>query len=194
MRLKRKDRNWLIITLSAMMVLSAFALLTGCAKPPLPPATEITENKESTTVTHTEKKEIDRNKAVADSLLIVIGQIRTSKKDCDSVCQEAVNQMFEQINHKKVSGDNSYGFLWDKHKKLLIAYANLAETVNQKTETGKDSIVYIDRYTKKEIPVTVKYTPWYYKYPAYFGWACFLLLCGYLISKFKLWTLKKLPL
>lgn len=189
--MRLKDRTWLMITLSAMMVLFAFALLTGCGKPLLPPVKETIENNTNTTVNHTDKKEIDRSKAVADSLKIVIAKISTDKKECDSVCQKALDQLLEQINHQKVSGKNSYGFLWDKHKRLLTAYANLAETVNQKTVITKDSIVYRDKLIKKEIPVTIKYTPWYYKYPAYFGWACFLLLCGYLLSKFKSWTQKK---
>lgn len=192
-KLKPKERKLLAVALSAMLCLFLLAAFTGCAKPPLPPAKETDNTTKNTTVNHTDIKEIDRNKAVADSLQILIGQIRTGKKDCDSVCQEAVDRLLEQLNTKKTSGDNSYGVYYDKYSKLLIAYTNLAETKTEKVYINNDSIVYQDRFIKKEIPVTVKYTPWYYKYPAYFGWACLLFICGFIISKIRTWTKKRLP-
>lgn len=192
--LKKQERTLLFRTLIAMTVLFVLALVTGCGKQHLPQTKETDITTNDTKVTQKDIKEIERNKAVADSLKILIGEIRTGIKDCDSVCQEALDHRMEQINTNKTSGNNSYGVYYDKYNKLLVAYTNLAETKSEKIYVRNDSIVYRDRFLKKEIPVVVKYTPWYYKYPAYFGWACILFICGFLISKIRSWTLKKLPL
>ncbi|RDI07038.1 hypothetical protein [Flavobacterium sp. AG291] len=182
--MKTLKNTWLLIFIGLILIAS-------CGKPPLPTVKETDNTTQNTTVNTIATKEIDRNKAIADSLQVVIGKIRTSKKECDSVCQEAIDKILEQVNTNKVSGDNKYGVYYDKYRNLLIAYQNLAETKSEKNYVSRDSIVYIDKLKTKEIPVVVKFTPWYYKYPAYFGWACLLFFCGYLISKVRTWIRKK---
>ncbi|ALM50304.1 hypothetical protein AMR72_16285 [Flavobacterium psychrophilum] len=190
--MKLSKENWRALTLVAMCLLSLLALVIGCAKPPLPPAKESSQETNNTTVNHTDKTEIDRNKAVNDSLKIVIGDIRTGLAVCDSLCELELSRVLQQLNHAKTSGDNSYGILYDKYKKQLTMYANLAETVNTLSKSTKDSIVYKDKLFTKEIPVVVKYTPWYYEYPAYFSWASLLLFIAYALYKIRLWTKTKL--
>ncbi len=96
--------------------------------------------------------EVDRNKAIVDSLMIYIGRIKTGRPECDSVCQETVNKLLSQLNTKKSSGDNSYGIFYDKYNQMLTMYANLAETVNQKSELKENNDHYFLKTTKIPVP------------------------------------------
>lgn len=193
--MKSKEIKELFFVLLAMALLSAFALLAGCSKPPLPTVTEKQQENSNTTVIQYGTTEIDRSKAITDSLKIIIGDIRTGMASCDSLCQDEMTRLLGQLNHEKVSGDNKYGILYDKYKKQLIMYSKLAETVNTSSIVTKDSIVYVNKNYTKEIPVTTNIIPWYYKYSAYIGWAFLFILAGYLIFKIRSWTQNtKLPL
>lgn len=102
--------------------------LTGCkAKQPLQ------ETKETTTVNHDsifQSRVITRNKAITDSLKIVIGKIYTDKKECDSVCQIAIDRLLSQLNSKKSSGDNSVDINYNPKDNSLNVNTKVGETKN----------------------------------------------------------------
>lgn len=77
------------------------------------------------------------NGAVNDSLFVQIGFLKTALKQCDSVCNEALQNELAKINSRKKSGNNETGFYYDKYRNLLVAYSKLEATVNHR----KDSIV-----------------------------------------------------
>lgn len=176
---------------SLVLILCVFAMLISCGKRPSPSIeTEATDHSKETIATNqTTKIVTDRNKAIIDSLIIVIGRVKTSKPECDSICQETLDHVLEQLNHLKVSGDNRFGVLYDKHKKLLKSYASIAETLNKTTEVEKDSIRGFDQVkSNKSIQkIPVKYTPKYILYSAYFGWVCMLLIILWLGKKVRSW-------
>ena len=179
------NKKLLILTLTLMALLSLFALFTGCGKPLLPPVKEIINTTDKTTVNTTDITEIDRNRAITDTINILIGQIRTGQKECDSVCQEAIDFYFSQLNYQKASGENKYKILYDKHTKLLTAYINLQETANKTTVIRKDSIVYRDNFKYKEVPVITNIVPWYMRYSAYAGWVLTPLFLVFAVRKIK---------
>lgn len=116
----------------------------------------ITETKSEKVVNHDSiniSKLSIRNQAINDSLKILIGQIYTGRKECDSVCQIAVNQLLSQLNSKKTSGSNSVDVNYNPKDKSL--------NVNTKVgETKSDSIklyYYINTtktiYSHRDVPV-----------------------------------------
>lgn len=160
-----------------IVFLFASLFLTGCkAKQPLQ------ETKETTTVNHDsifQSRVITRNKAITDSLKIVIGKIYTDKKECDSVCQIAINRLLSQLNSKKSSGDNSVDINYDPKDNSL--------NVNTKVgETKSDSLkfyYYITKtktvYSHRDIPVD-KPIP---------KWQLFLMISGAVAIGFYLFKL-----
>lgn len=194
--MKKNDKVAGICVGSLVLILCVFAMLISCGKRPTQIITTetIDHSKETINTNQNIKIETDRNKAIIDSLIITIGRVKTSKPECDSICQENLDHVLEQLNHLKISGDNRFGILYNKHTKLLTAYAKLGETINQKTEEKKDSIRGFDQFKEKkstkEIPV--EFTPNYMKYSAYFGWACMLLIILWLSNKVRSWISVKL--
>lgn len=136
MTVKHKDFvRALIFWIAVLLIfLAGSEMLISCKakKPLVETKTVIIDNKELTKV----KNELNRSKAINDSLFVLFGNIKTAKKECDSVCQEAVDRAMENVNNKKTSGGNNFGVYYDKYKKMLTAYANLEETISER----KDSI------------------------------------------------------
>lgn len=148
-------KNKIIRAIIFYTVLIFFFVLLGCKTKQLP-AIVI---KEKTTVENSEfarvKSELNRSKAINDSLKMYIGNIKTSKPECDTVCQEALERQLANFNNLKTSGDNSFGIYYDKYKKMLVAHANLKETVSE----YRDSISKIKESKSeiKEVPVPEPY-------------------------------------
>ena len=155
-----KDRDfqkglffWTVVAL--LLVLFSECLISCKAKKLLVETkTTIIDNKELISV----KSELVKSKAINDSLFAYIGNIRTSKPECDSVCQEAVDKALQNVNSRKTSGGNEAGFYYDKYKKVLTAYSKLEETVSQR----KDSIHYEYKFlmidTKTPILIPTEFT------------------------------------
>lgn len=164
---KTSLRYWFAMLL---ILLVASFLVVGC-KSKKSTITEETNTKDSSrnVIEIDYKKEI--NKAVADSIAKFLPTIKTGDKNCDSICNEKCDELLEQANFYKKSGDNNYKLLFDKHKRLLSFTANLEETISElktKTET-KDRF-----FTKtKTITITKKetkiYIPWWVKALAWIG-------------------------
>jgi len=148
-------KNRLIRGLVFYTVFILFFVLLGCKTKQQPPIvikeTNTIENSDFARV----KSELNRSKAINDSLKMYIGNIRTAKPECDSVCQEALERQLENFNNLKTSGDNSFGVYYDKYRKMLVAHANLKETVSE----YRDSISRIKERKSEvqEIPVPAPY-------------------------------------
>lgn len=159
----------------------AFALLLvagSCkAKKAESSRTEQFVNTSSSTV-----KEVNTNAAILDSLKIYVEKIRTSKPECDSVCQIEFDRLLSQLNNHKQSGDNSFGVYYDKYKKLLVAYGTLAATVNS-VETASENR---DRFFLKEtkVPVPAEFTQ-EQNINIWVGRLFWLLLFAWIIIRFK---------
>lgn len=162
---------WSFVAL--MGILSIFSLGCKSKKPLVEKSTTIIDNSELSKV----KDELRISKAINDSLNLYLGNIRTSKPECDSVCQEAVDRHMAGINSRKKSGGNEAGFYYNKYRKILTAYSKLEETVSQK----RDSIHIKYEFLKLDIlkPVLVeKELTWEQKISI---WAGRLFLAGIFI-------------
>lgn len=116
----------------AFLLVLAFTsfFFVGC-KSKKPIITEETNTKDSSRYElHSDyRKEV--NKKVADSIAKLLPLIKTGDKNCDSICNDKCNELLEQANFYKQSGNNNYKLLFDKHKRLLSFTANLEETISE---------------------------------------------------------------
>ncbi|MBB1195068.1 hypothetical protein DNC80_15490 [Flavobacterium sp. SOK18b] len=103
---------------------------------------------------------ISNNKAIHDSLVVVIGKIKTEKKECDSVCQISVDKLLSQLNSKKTSGDNSSDVFYDPDKNTLNVNTHVGATKNDSVRFTK--IIYITKivYSHKDIPIDKPLSKW----------------------------------
>lgn len=172
MKLQNPLKYWFALLLILLM---ASVFLNSC-KSKKPTVQEETNVKDSSryelVIDH--KKEV--NKKVADSIAKLLPLIKTGDKNCDSICNEKCNELFEQANFYKQSGDNNYKLLFDKHKRLLSFTANLEETFSElqtKQEIKERHFVKTVRITTKE---PVKYIPFWVKVLAWIGGIASLFL------------------
>ncbi len=77
---------------------------------------------------------ITRNKAIIDSLKIIIGKIHTTKPECDSVCQISIDNLLSQLNSKKKSGSNSVETKYNPKDNSLNINTKIGETKNDSRE------------------------------------------------------------
>lgn len=107
-----------------------------------------------------QSKVITRNQAINDSLKIIIGQVRTEKKECDSVCQIAIDRVLSQLNTKKTSGSNSYGVFYDSKDKSLNLNAAIGATKSD--SVFYKEIIYRTKtiYSQRDIPVHLPLPKW----------------------------------
>jgi hypothetical protein len=96
------------------------------------------------------------NQKINDTIMIEVPMVQTIKPECDSICREAVRAALKKMATTKQSGDNSYGFYFDKNKDALVAFANLGATFNkakthektQKNSVSETKTKYVDVYPK----------------------------------------------
>ena len=141
-----------------MILLFASVLLVSCkSKQPLTDKTvEKTVNHDSII----QSRVITRNEAINDSLKIIIGQVRTEKKECDSVCQIAIDRALSQLNTKKTSGSNSYDVFYDPNKKTLNVNSRIGATKSD--SVFYKQIIYRTKtvYSHRDIPVDKPLRKW----------------------------------
>ena len=164
----------------------AIASLFGCktSQPPVATTTEKKENLDSVRVV----KLLEKNAEINDSIKILIGKIKTDKKECDSVCQESVNRLLSQLNSSRTSGNNATAINYNEKDNSLNIATKIGATAN-KTDT-----IYINKtttlYSTKEVPVvTTKPLP---------KWMLILMLIGagslvYWIGKLVLFVRTRIP-
>lgn len=182
----------LIYWFSFLILLAAITVVpVACGKKPLPPETITTEtNHKSNLFT---SHETERNQAILDSFRLMIGKIKTTRPDCDSVCQQAVDQLLRQLNSVKASGDNGYKLKYDELKKQLDIVLKIAATQNTKEKVVDHKEDSKERIVVK--PVRVEFIPDFWRYSAYFGWLCAAILALWITFKVgKSWLpVKSLP-
>ncbi len=89
---------------------------------------------------------VTRTLGTIDSLFYFVPRIKLIKPECDSICQEKIDEILSNMNSKKVNGNNSSGFYYDKYKKMLVAYSNLKGSTDSIINSKKGSMDY--RYIK----------------------------------------------
>lgn len=164
----------------------AIASLLSCksSQPPVATTTEKKENLDSVRVI----KLLEKNAEINDSMKILIGKIKTERKECDSVCQVSVNRLLSQLNSTKSSGNNATAINYNEKDNSLNIATKIGATAN-KTDT-----IYINKtttlYSTKEVPVvTTKPLP---------RWMLILMLIGtgsivYWLGKVVLFIRTKIP-
>jgi len=130
-------------------IIIAIASLFGCktSQPPAATTTEKKENLDSVRVI----KLLEKNAEINDSIKILIGKIKTDRKECDSVCQESVNRLLSQLNSSRTSGNNATTINYNEKDNSLNIASKIGATAN------KIDTVYINKtttlYSTKEVPV-----------------------------------------
>lgn len=94
------------------------------------------------------------NKAIEDKLITPITQSQTGNVVFDSLVNAKVDEILSKLNTAKNSGDNSYKLIYDKLKKQLEFYAQIAQTKNENTAVKNEKVKTIIQV--KKIPVVVK--------------------------------------
>lgn len=141
-----------------MILLVSSLFLISCKAKPLPPDlhTEILKEKDSSS----HIKTIDHSKAIIDSLRIYIGQIKTTKPECDSVTQAAIENLLRNIETSKQSGDNSYEIKYNQLLKRLDLIVKVGATKNEVTKDYVLKDKFIDRYITKTITIKEPLPKW----------------------------------
>lgn len=159
-------------------------LFVGCGS-----KKSISENKEENTketnntfVATNDKTTISQ--AVEDSILKKIPFIKTGVKDCDSICNEKVDDLLEQLDFYKKSGDNLQQMYYNRVGRYLTINMKLQETISQLKDSVRVEEKHFTKTITKTITVTkrVRYIPFVIKVLAGLGVA-FLIFLGWRFSK-----------
>lgn len=94
------------------------------------------------------------NQAIDDKLITPIAQSQTGNVVFDSLVNAKVDEILSKLNTTKNSGDNSYKLIYDKLKKQLEFYAQIAQTKNENTKVKNEKVKTIIQI--KKIPVVVE--------------------------------------
>lgn len=94
------------------------------------------------------------NQAIDDKLVTPIVQSQTGNAVFDSLVNAKVDEILSKLNTVKNSGDNSYKLIYDKLKKQLEFYAQIAQTKNENTAVKDEKVKTIIQV--KKIPVMVE--------------------------------------
>lgn len=94
------------------------------------------------------------NQAIDDKLVTPIAQSQTGNAVFDSLVNTKVDEILSKLNTAKNSGDNSYKLIYDKLKKQLEFYAQIAQTKNENTAVKDEKVKTIIQV--KKIPVVVE--------------------------------------
>lgn len=96
------------------------------------------------------------NQAIDDKLITPIVQSQTGNAVFDSLVNAKVDEILSKLNTAKISGDNSYKLIYDKLKKQLEFYAQIAQTKNENTAVKNEKVKTIIQV--KKIPIAVEKT------------------------------------
>lgn len=94
------------------------------------------------------------NQAIDDKLITPIAQSQTGNAVFDSLVNAKVDEILSKLNTAKNSGDNNYKLIYDKLKKQLEFYAQIAQTKNENTAVKDEKVKTIIQI--KKIPVVVE--------------------------------------
>jgi len=135
-----------------LLILIFCILLTGCSS--------IKKLEEENTLLKSEIQKRDSikntiiNKAIDDKLITPIVQSETGNPVFDSLVNAKVDEILSKLNTSKISGDNGYKLIYDKLKKQLEFYAQIAQTKNENTAVKNQKVKTIIQV--KKIPIVVE--------------------------------------
>ncbi|WDO13051.1 hypothetical protein MH928_17230 [Flavobacterium sp. WW92] len=174
-----------IYWIAALFMMYGFSLILVSCKAKQKPLVE----KSETVINNSESSQVntmlERSKAINDSLFLLIGQLKTAKPECDSVCNEALQRQLESFNSKKKSGGNEFGAYYDKYKKMLVLYAALEETISQRKDSVRTVIKEKTVYQEKPVLVPAVWSRWekFFYCTGLVFWPLVILFLGYRFSK-----------
>lgn len=149
-------KNYLLLNIFLVLVL--FLMLISCK------TTQPVQEVKETTIINRDSialvKQTIRNQEIVDSLKIIIGNVKTEKKECDSVCQTAIDRLLSQLNTSKKSGANSYNVNYNSKDKSLNFNAKIGATENKIVKEYYRITKTIKLYYTKEIPVEKPLAKW----------------------------------
>lgn len=135
-----------------LLILIFCILLTGCSS--------IKKIKEENTLLKSEIQKRDSikntviNQAIDDKLITPIVQSQTGNLVFDSMVNAKVDEILSKLNTSKNSGENNYKLIYDKLKKQLEFYVQIAQTQNENTAVKNEKVKTIIQI--KKIPVVVE--------------------------------------
>lgn len=136
-----------------------------------------------TTTTQSHIEHTNVNRAIIDSLGIMIGRIKTARPECDSITQAEIDRVLLQLNRYIQSGENSYRLTYDIYKKILSINTKIGQTRNTEITDSKSH----DRYFITKVPVYIeKELTKEQKFNLMVGrglWALLLLAFGWQLKK-----------
>lgn len=174
-----------IYWIAVLFMMYGFSLILVSCKVKQKPLVE----KSETVINNSESSQVntmlERSKAINDSLFLLIGQLKTAKPECDSVCNEALQRQLESFNSKKKSGGNEFGAYYHKYKKMLVLYAALEETISQRKDSVRTVIKEKTVYQEKPVLVPAVWSRWekFFYWTGLVFWPLIILFLGYRFSK-----------
>lgn len=156
------------------------------------PTKKLSSENKITQIEHLKKDSISNlviSKAIKDSLITPIEVSNTGNNDFDNQVNSKVDAILAKLSTSKYSGDNSYSLMYDKLKKQLLFYAQIAQTQNSKTDVKQQQEKKIIQIQKVPVYVNKPLNKWQ-KGLMLLG---IILLAGVIIE-IILWTSKKTKL
>lgn len=152
------DNRFLIVLLLAVWIIG----LLSCKS-----TQQTSQNTEKQIIRINDTIYIVKNQKITDTVFVSVPAPKTNDKKCDSLCQREVQRLLKQLNTKKKSGNNEYGFHYDAYKNVLVAYAQLDSTFTEYKSKHTDN--QSSKSETKTIYKTEKYVPFWVKILAWIG-------------------------
>ena len=98
---------------------------------------ETQQSQEVTQRTRIDSIFVEKQVPLRDTVYINIPEIRTIKPECDSLCNEEIRKIMQQISVNRQQGEDSQGVYYNRYKGQLVVYQNIG--ARQSYRTNKDS-------------------------------------------------------
>lgn len=98
---------------------------------------ETQQSQEVTQRTRIDSIFVEKQVPLRDTVYINIPEIRTIKPECDSLCNEEVRKIMQQISVNRQQGEDSQGVYYNRYKGQLVVYQNIG--ARQSTYQGQFS-------------------------------------------------------
>jgi len=152
-------------------------LSSSCKSVKTPLSETKTELKNDSLVQKIEVREqVEISKPIYDTIYKTIPVIVTGNSNCDSVCNSRMNEILEQLNFYKKSGENEYKIWYNKNKRLLEINAKLQQQINTKKDSTNTIKKIKEVIKENKVIVPQKYIPKWIQILAGFGVAFILFL------------------
>lgn len=152
--MKKSLKYWFTMLL---ILLAVSFLVISCKAKPQPQNTHTIEKTIETKLDSVSTIKI--SKAIQDSLILKISQIKTAKPECDSITNAEIKHVLQRLNNVKKSGNNEFGIFFDELKNELVIYADIKEAIEKDTKILK-SLISDLKNSKSETIVKEVYPKW----------------------------------